>query len=330
MRTDVNFTVSTEPATVGHHRRGWTPAPDAGLAGMWIGAVVEDRDGQTFFGLRGADDFLVGMTHVVAPVTGFKRLPQSMNPQPPHLFPEYATIDWFEPMTYTDNAGAATLGFDSGRIERDTNGLHWYDATGRWELHAHPISDVFTMHVPAQDDIADQAYYRHELMSATGIVNGTSVSGYLHQDFAYGPPGMVYPQLPIGRRLQGLWVSWVHQFDDGQWGGGCFWQGRNGLSFGPGYHVVNGVTTAHDAVEATTLFNEAGQVVALTATIGGDAYEFTFDTAGSYIHFFGRLTAHPSGRVPARSWCWVEYAGSMLTAEALDTVLSKSELARRR
>lgn len=304
--------------------------PDIGLAGMWIGAVVQDSAGQTYFGLRGTDDFLVGMTHVVAPITGFKRLPRSLNPDPPHLFSEYSTIDWFEPLIYSDSSSAARLGYDSGRIERDNEGLHWFDAAGRWELHGQQISDVFTVHVPAQDDIAHQTYYRHELMAASGTVNGVAVSGYLHQDFAYGPPGMVYPQLPIGRQLQGMWVSWVHQFGDGQWGGGCFWQGRDGLAFGPGYHVSNGVTTAHDDVIATAQFNETGQIVALRAMIGTDTYEFTFDTAGSYIHVFGRVSAHPSGRVPTRSWCWVEHAGSMLTAETLDMLMTKFDLARAR
>lgn len=328
MSSDLTFDVATQPATAEHYRRGWSPAPDVGLAGMWIGAIVEDATGETYFGLRGADDFLAGMTHVVAPITGFKRLPRSLDPNPPHLFAEYATIDWFEPMTYVAADGKTTLGYDSGRIERDADGFHWYDAGGRWELHGRNVSDVFTVHVPEQDGVAQQAYYRHELMAATGTVEGVPVSGYLHQDFAYGPGGLVYPELPIVRQLQGMWVSWVHEYDDGQWGGGCFWQGRDGRPFGPGYIADGGVTTAHADIEATPTLNEAGQVVALAVTIGSNSYEFTFDTAGSFIHFFGRMTGASSGRVPARSWCWVEYAGGMLTPEILDMTMARFSLAR--
>ena len=76
---------------------------------MWIGAVVADSSGQTYFGLRGADDFLVGMTHVVSPITGFKDFMPTFDPDPPHLFAEYSSIDWFEPMEYVDSADRIQL-----------------------------------------------------------------------------------------------------------------------------------------------------------------------------------------------------------------------------
>jgi hypothetical protein len=326
----IRFTVTTEPVTPEHHRRPWTPAPDVALSGMWMGAVVQDSTDTTYFGLRGADDFLAGMTHVVTPITGFKKLPRSLTAETVHLFAEYATIDWFEPLTYTDDGVTSTLGYESGRIERDAEGAHWYDATGRWEIHGRNISDVFTVHVPAQRDVEHQVYYRHEVMAATGTIEGVSVSGYLHQDFAYGPTGMVYPQLPIARQLQGMWVSWVCEFDDGRWGGGCFWQGRDGVAFGPGYQVKDGITTAHDDVRATPTLNAAGQVVALRASVGSDVYEFVFDTAGSYIHTFGHVSGHSSGQPPVRSWCWVEHAGALLTPQILDALMAKFALARMR
>lgn len=324
----VEFAVATHPATLDHYRRDWTPGPGVTLSGMWIAAVVNDAVGQTYWGLRGADDFLTGMTHVVSPITGFKRLPASFDANPPHLFPEYSTIDWFEPMTYDDTGGKVTLSYPSGRIERDADGFHWYDAEQRWEMHGTNVTDVFTVHVPVQNGVSGQVYYRHELMAATGSVNGVPVSGYLHQDYAYGPPGTVYPELAIARHLQGMWVSWLHEYPDGQWGGGCFWQGRDAVPFGPGYHVTNGVTTAYDDITATPTFDDAGKLTRLEAEIGSDSYTFTFDTAGSYIHYFGRLTASSAGKVPARSWCWVEYAGGLLTPDILDLTMASFRLAR--
>ncbi len=326
----VDFEVRADAPTLDHYRRDWVPGHGVGLAGMWVGAVVGDASGQNYWGLRGADDFLVGMTHVVSPVTGFKKLQKTFDADPPHLFPEYSSIDWFEPLEYIDSGTTVQLTYYSGRIERNADGFHWYDASGRRELHGKPASDVFTIHVPTQDGIDDEVYYRHELLSAAGTLNGVEVSGYLHQDYAYGPPGMVYPELPIARQLQGMWVSWLAEYSGGEWGGGCFWQSRNGLRFGPGYQFKDGVTTAHDDIAAQPTFNNAGKLVALDASIGSDSYSFEFDTAGSYIHFFGRITDRSSGRRPVRSWCWVEYAGGLITAEILDLIMQRFRLARGR
>lgn len=326
----IEFTVATQAPTLEHYRRAWTPGSGVGLAGMWISAVVNDAAGQTYWGLRGADDFLTGMTHVVSPITGFKRLPHSFDPEPPHLFPEYSTIDWFEPMQYSDGAENVVLTYPSGRIERDTEGFHWHDASGRWEIHGTGVTDIFTVHVPEQAGIDEQAYYRHELLAATGTIDGIAVSGYLHQDYAYGPGGKVYPELPIARQLQGMWVSWLHEYPDGECGGGSFWQGRDGVPFGPGYQLKAGVTTAHNDIVATPTFNAEGKLTALDTVIGADSYTFTFDTAGSYVHYFGRLTSSSDERLPARSWCWVEYAGAMLGPEILDMVMQQYRLARGR
>ncbi len=330
MPDSVDFEVRVEPASHDLYRRDWVPGPDVGLAGMWLGAVVTDAAGQGYWGLRGADDFLVGMTHVVSPVTGFKPIPDRFDPNPPHLFPEYSSIDWFEPMQLVDSDELVQLSYYSGRFERNADGLHWYDATGRWEIHGKNASDVFIVHVPKQDGLHDEVYYRHELLKATGTVNGTEVSGYLHQDYAYGPDGRVYPELPVASSLQGLWFSWLHQHEDGEWGGGSFWQGRDDIAFGPGYQVKNGVTTAHDDIVATPTFNQDGQMTELSASIGKDSYVFTFDRSASPIHYFGQVTDCSSGNIPARSWCWGEYTGGMLTPEVLKMVMAPFDLARGR
>jgi hypothetical protein len=324
----IDFGVRVEPPSIEHYRRDWVPGPDMALAGMWIGAVVADASGQDYWGLRGADDFLVGMTHVVSPITGFKKLQKTFDADPPHLFDEYSSIDWFEPMDYIDSGTGVELNYYSGRIERDADGVHWYDASGRWEIHGAKASDIFTVHVPTQEGIDNEVYYRHELLWATGKVDGVDVSGYLHQDYAYGPPGMVYPELPIVRKLQGMWVSWLHEYGDGQLGGGCLWQGRDGLPFGPGYQLKNGITSAHNDIVATPTFNDGGKLTKLDVSIGADTYSFAFDTAGSFIHFFGRLTDSSTGKQPTRSWCWVEYAGGMLTPEILDLMMQRFRLAR--
>ena len=326
----IEFEVTRQASTLDHYRRGWTPGPGVGLAGIWLGAVVSDASGQDYWGLRGTDDFVIGMTHVVSPVCGFRALQKGLDPDSPHLFDEYSSIDWFEPFEYSDSGDRVQMMFTSGHIERGANDFHWSDASRRWKFHGKTVSDVVVTHVPAQDGIEHEVYYRHELMYVTGSVSGVEVSGYAHQDFAYGPPGMAYTELPIARRLQGMWVSWLHEYSDGEIGGGSFWQGRDGLAFGPGYQLKDGVTTVHNDIVAEPSFDDAGKLVALDTTIGADSYSFTFDTSGSPLHFFGRLTSDSSGKEPARSWCWVEYAGGMLTPELLDFVLQRFRLARDR
>ncbi|RYZ02812.1 MAG: hypothetical protein EOO24_14160, partial [Comamonadaceae bacterium] len=90
-------------------------------------------------------------------------------------------------------------------------------------MHGKTISDVFVVHVPAQPGVDCDIYYRHELVKATGTIDGVAVEGYLHQDYAYAPDGRVYTETAIPRLLQGMWVSWVHELADGSLGGGCFW-----------------------------------------------------------------------------------------------------------
>ncbi|MCV7153481.1 hypothetical protein [Mycolicibacterium pyrenivorans] len=239
----VEFEIFSLPPSLELYRRSWRPEEELQLAGTWLGAVVSDSSGQDYWGLRGTDDFLVGMTHVVSPICGFRKLERSMDADPAHLYPEYSSIDFYEPLQYAESFDRLDVAFGSGRISRDANGCHRYDAGGRWEIHAETVSDVFVVHVPVQEGIDQRVYYRHEVMTAQGTIDGVEVSGFAHQDYAYGPPGKVYPELPIALALQGMWVSWMHEYDDGEIGGGCFWQGRDGLPFGPGYQLKQGITT---------------------------------------------------------------------------------------
>lgn len=108
----------------------------------------------------------------------------------------------------------------------------------------------------------------------------------------------MYTELPIARQLQGMWVSWLHEFDDGRLGGGSFWQGREGVDFGPGYQLKDGVTTVHDDVTAEPTFNKAGRMRALDVTIGTDSYSFAFESGGSPLrlrlrdkHIVGRAAS---------------------------------------
>lgn len=324
----VDFSVTRQAPTLDHYRREWTPGPDVTLGGVWVGAVVSDAAGRNFWGLRGTDDFVTGMTHVVSPVCGFRSLRPGA--EATHLFPEYSGIDWFEPLTYTDSGDRLQTSYPSGRFEWDDNGFHWFDAGNRWELHGRTASDVAITHVPTQPGIEHQVHYRHELMYATGIIDGVEVTGYAHQDFAYGPPGMIYTELPVARHLQGMWMSWLHEYADGRLGGGSFWQGRDGLDFGPGYLLEDGVTTVHHDIVATPAFDESGKMTGLEATVGAASYSFVFDTSGSPLHYFGRLVRDGAGQAPARSWCWVEYAGGMLTPELLDMMNQQFRLVRGR
>jgi hypothetical protein len=330
MPSRLEYTVRRETPSLDHYRRDWRPGPGVDMAGMWLPGVVSDASGQLYLGIRGVDDLAPGMLRTVTPTCGFRRLPRSMDGDPPHLFSEYSEIDWFEPYEYVETQGRSRMIYESGCIELERSGCHWYDASGRWELHAKTISDVFVVHVPKQDGVECEVYYRHELAKATGKINGVSVEGYLHQDYSYAPKGMVWTETPFPRKLQGMWVSWLHEFDDGELGGGCFWQGRGGLDFGPGYQVKGGVTTVYKDIVAKPTFNAVNKLSALDVSIGGDSYKFELDTMGSPIHYFGPLVSTSLARAPVRSWCWIECAGAMLSGEVLDEELKRFRLVRGR
>ena len=296
MSDRIEIEVTCQPPSLDHYRREWTPAANLGLAGIWLGAVVSDASGQYYWGLRGTDDFIPGMTHVVSPICGFRALEPRLDRDAPHLFEEYSSIDWYEPLQYVEEERLFQTSFSSGRIEHDTNGFHWFDAGGRWELHGKPISEITLTHVPKQSGIDDEVYYRHDLMYVTGKVNGVDVTGYAHQDYAYGPPGMIYTELAVPRHLQGMWVSWLHEYTDGEIGGGSFWQGRDGVPFGPGYQVKDGRTLTYTDIVATPTFSDAGKMIALDVSMGSDTYNFTYDSSGSFLHTFGSLTGNPAGK----------------------------------
>jgi hypothetical protein len=319
----VEYEMRLESPTLDHYRLDWVPEAGMRLAGMWAPGVVTDASGQDYLGLRGWSDFIPGMTHTVSPFCGFRALRKNLYEDPPHLYAEYAGHDWFEPFQYEESDDRTQITYDSGRLVRDADGCHWYDADGRWELHGKTISKVYIVHVPKQKGIEHDVYYRHELLKAHGTVDGTAVEGYLHQDYCYGPPGMTYTDLPIARQLEGMWVSWIHEYTDGEVGGGCFWQGRDGVHFRPGYLLRDGETTTHGDVEARLTFNDDGKPTAMDVEIGGETFRFALDTVAGPLHFFGRLVNGSSARTPAQSWCWIEYAEGLMSPEILDAMGEK-------
>lgn len=325
----VAFEVHTETPTMSHYRHDWVPADGVELGGIWGPAVVNAGDGQWYFGLRGWSDMIYGLTHTVSPVCGFRALEQSLDADPPHLYSEYAGIDWMEPYEVDETDGRSTLTFDSGRVDRELGASHWQDASGRWQVQGTTISDIFVVHVPVQEGVDQEVYYRHELLKATGTVDGKAVEGYYHLDFAYGPPGTTYIDLAVARDLYGMWASWVHERANGELGGGCFWQGRDGIDFGPGYLLHAGTTTAYDDITATTDLTDDGKPRRLDVKIGGQSYRMDLTMSGSPIHFFGTIGDSSSSDDIVKSWVWIEYPGGMINAEILDAVARHYRLARR-
>jgi len=123
-----------------------------------------------------------------------------------------------------------------------------------------------------------------------------------------------------------MWVSWIHEYADGSAGGGCFWQGRDGLDFRPGYLLDGGTTTAHGDINATLAVNGDGKPTTLRVETGGQSFDFVLESACGPLHFVGRLASSSAGKAPARSWCWIEYPNGMLTPEILDLTTEKFQL----
>jgi hypothetical protein len=203
---------------------------------------------------------------------------------------------------------------------RDADGLHWFDADGRWELHGQSFSDIFVVRVPRQAGIEHEVHYRHELIKAHGTINGVAVEGHLHQDYCYGPPGLRYTQLPIARQLEGIWMSWVHEYADGEIGGGCFWQGRGGLDFVPGYLVTEGKTSHHGGFKADVTLVDGFRPSTMHLEVADKWFDFEFDSVSGPLHTVGRLAKSSSGKEVARSWGWIEYVDGIMGPELLDLI----------
>ncbi len=333
---NLHFSVESEPATLEHYRRDWLPqqyrGKPMGMGGMWLAGLVSDVEGNCYLAIRGVDDMAPGMVHAVVPTVGFRKLVKGdMSGEPPHLFAEWGTedeVDWYEPYEATETIGRTVMSYQTGRIERDRHGCHWFDANNRWELHGQTISDVFTVHIPAQDKVEGDLCYRHELLKATGRINGVPVEGYIHQDYSYAPAGKVWTETAIPRLIQGMWVSWIHEFEDRETGGGCFWQGRKGLAFGPGYQVKSGVTTVHDDIAAKPSFDADNHIKMLDVTIGETSYRFETVSMSSRIHYAARLVDSSLERQPVKSWCWIEHTGSFMTGDHLDEALRPLRIVR--
>lgn len=72
---------------------------------------------------------------------------------------------------------------------------------------------------------------------------------------------------------------------------------------------LDGVTVTVDDVEATRSSTTRAGCGVWTRPSDPVSYAaFEFDTAGSPVHYFGRLTDCSRRPLPVRSWCWVEYA----------------------
>jgi len=153
------------------------------------------------------------------------------------------------------------------------------------------------------------------------------VEGYIHQDYSYAPGGKVWTETTIPRLIQRIWVSWVHEFEDGELGGGCFWQGRK-HPFGPGYQVKDGVTTVHDDVVARPSFDTDNHLSTLDITIGETSYRFETFAKSSRIHYVARLAISSLEKQPIKSWCWIEQTGSFMTGDYLDEALKPFRIVR--
>ena len=193
------------------------------------------------------------------------------------------------------------------------------------------VSDAVVTHVPVQDGIDHDVYYRHELIYADGQHQRCRSVGLCPSRLCLRScRGRSTPSCPSLGSCKGCGFRGSTEYSDGDVGGGSFWQGRDNLAFGPGYQLKAGVTTTHDDIVATPTFDDAGKMTALDAQIGSDSFTFAFDSSGSPLHFFGRLTSSSLKTHPTRSWCWVEYAGGMMTGDILDMMNLQFSLARGR
>lgn len=109
-----------------------------------------------------------------------------------------------------------------GYVTRTSDGvpLLWADGdqfrwseTGAVEVEAERVSPTMQFHVP---DVEVPLVYTSAAFRAVGTVLGVPVEGWLFHDSIHMPQGMDIVRSPYIEALEGAWVAFVTEFEDGE------------------------------------------------------------------------------------------------------------------
>ena len=300
----VKYKVWTEQPTLDFYRLGYSPRKDCILAGLWIGGMFTGASGKRYHGMRGFDEFGQGMAHTYIFV---KLNEHNLADFSPELYPELP-IDQMERYEYSETADAVHFVGENVRLDTRVGSFDWYDGKGRWELHSEELGQAFTFWVPKQKGLPMPMQYRSQLGKATGKINGDPIEGYTYFDAIYSHSGFMYLKLPLIRKIEKQWSSWLVEYADGEIDGGVAWKGFGDTKFSAGHLLRSGVSTALPDARVFTTYDERGTVWKIRIELGGEVFELEQDACSDWpSHTFGRVVSTSRGKKIAKSWTFTEW-----------------------
>ena len=301
----VKYEVFIEQPTLDFYRLSYSPREDYTCTGLWIGGMFTGASGKHYHGMRGFNEFGHGMAQSYY-FMELKELWPAGN-FAPDLYPELP-IGQMESYEYSESADEVHFVGENVRLDTRVGSFDWYDAKGRWELHAKQLGQAFTFFVSEQDGIALPMQYRSQIGKAMGKINEDPVEGYTYFDVSYSKPGNIYFNLPLLRKIEKRWSSWLVEYTDGEIDGGVAWKGQGDTGFSAGHLLQKGVSTAVSDARVFTTYDERGTVWKTRIELGGEVVELEQDTCTSWpMHTFGRVVSTSRGKEIAKSWTFTEW-----------------------
>jgi len=301
----VKYEVFIEQPTLDFYRLSYSPKEGCILAGLWIGGMFTGASGKRYHGMRGFNEFSQNMAHSY----GFFMLnEQNLADFSPELYPELTPIDQMERYEYSESADAVHFVGENLRLDARVGSFDWSDANGRWELHSEQLGQAFTFWVPEQEVIPMPMQYRSQIGKATGKINGDPVEGYTYLDAIYSHSGFAYLRLPLIRKIEKQWSSWLVEYIDGDIDAGLAWKGFADTGFSAAHLIRSGVSTALSDSRVFTTYDQRGTVRKIRVELGSEVVELEQDTCSDWpSHTFGRVVSTSRGKEIAKSWTFTEW-----------------------
>ncbi len=315
----IKYELWTEQTTLDSYRLNYCPREDYCLAGLWPYLLVTGKSGKRYHGMRGFDEVAKGWARTYC----FMELNENnLDDFSKELYPDLLYLDQMEEYKYSESGDKVHFVGENIRLDIHARGYDWYDARGKFEIHAELLGQAVTFWVPMQEGLVAPIHHRSEMGRVTGQINGDPVEGFTGWDSSYTHPGVLYFHLPLIQKLEKEWAMWFVEYTDGGIDAGFAWKGRLDTGFAAGHLLRDGKSTAVPETRVIPTYTERGVVQKTRVEIAGEWFELEQDTCSDWpTHTFGKVVATSRGREIARSWNYIEWFPDN-TEELLEIYLS--------
>jgi hypothetical protein len=206
-------------------------------------------------------------------------------------------------------------------VELGPERVRWEESGGLVRLEGTLAGPGFHVYTPWP---GGAAYYTSLAYRAEGQILGEEVTGFVGMDQSYLPHGVDWNESPIWNRLQGAWIVFANEYEDGSIEWGHISHGAERFSFatigdGSGA-LLSDTTRVSSTIEFSTPAREF--VDRIVYDCDGDLWEFVKEPAGDMVDFsaarpgwfgqVGRVGRVGEARPLRRWWAWQEVFPSRL------------------